>query len=58
MWCVAKDKETETTTTNKGHQLPVITKTNIKYFYTCNTKQQKNTKKKLTQPGGAGFRTC
>ena len=55
MWCVAKHKKTETITTNIGHQLPVITKTNIKYFY--NTKRQKKNKKKVTQPRGAGFRT-
>jgi len=56
VWCVAKHKKTETTTTNKGHQLPVITKTNIKYFYTV-IQNNKKKQKKLTQPRGAGFRT-
>ena len=54
MWCVAKHKKTETTT-NKGHQLPVKKKTNIKYFY--NTKHEKKKQKKVTEPRGAGFRT-
>ena len=55
VWCVAKHKKTETITTNKGHQLPVI-KTNIKYYYNTQTTKTK-TKKKVTQPSGAGFRT-
>ena len=42
VWCVARHKKTETITTNKGHQLPVVTKTNIKYLV-------QNNKKKITE---------